>query len=189
LSKSGISCKISAIHTVTRGITVREQRSKKDEYQKALAAFGQAAKEFQKGEFDKAAASFKDFIAKYPAEKEVVDRAKAYLAVIQTRSKKDHPALKGFEDHYRFAVARLNQKDYPGAIKSLEKALEYKEREGLVHYLLADAHCLMGQTDDALELLKKAVQKDKQFAVLAQNELAFEALWEDKKFKLITKLA
>jgi tetratricopeptide (TPR) repeat protein len=169
-------------------MTLREQRLKKDEYQKALAAFGQAAKEFHKGDFDKAAVSFKDFIEKYPAEKEVVDRAKAYLAVIQNRSKKDHPPLKAFEDYYRFAVTRLNQKDYPGAIKSLEKALEYKEQEGLVHYLLADAHCLLGQADDALDLLKKAVQKDKQFGILAQNEPDFETLWEDKKFKLITKL-
>lgn len=168
---------------------MREQRSKKDEYQKALAAFGQAVKEFQKGEFDKAAASFKDFIEKYPTDKEVVDRAKAYLSIVQKRPKKENPPLKSFEDHYRYAVARINQKDYPGAIKALEKALEYKEQEGLVHYLLADAHNLMGQTDEALELLKKAIQKDKHFAVLAQNETDFETLWEDKKFKLITKLA
>jgi tetratricopeptide (TPR) repeat protein len=167
---------------------VREQRSKKDEYQKALSAFGLAVKEFQKGEFDKAAATFKDFIEKFPADKEVVDRAKAYLAIVQKRSKKETPSLKGFEDHYRYAVARINQKDYAGAVKLLEKALEYKEQEGLVYFLLADAHSLMGQADEALELLKKAVQKDKNYSILAQNEPDFEDLWEDKKFKLIMKL-
>lgn len=168
---------------------MREQRSKKDEYHKALTAFGQAVKEFQKGEFDKATASFKDFIEKYRAEKEVVDRAKAYLSIAQKRPKKDNAPLKSFEDHYRYAVVRINQKDHAGAIKALEKALEYKEQEGLVHYLLADAHNLIGQADEALEFLKKAIQKDKHFAVLAQNEIDFEPLWEDKKFKFITKLA
>jgi len=167
---------------------VREQRPKKDEYQKALAAFSLAVKEFQKGEFDKATPSFKDFIEKFPSDKEIVDRAKAYLAIAQKRPKKESVPLKGFEDHYRYGVARINQKDYPGAIKILEKALEYKEKEGLVYYLLADANILMGQGDSALELLKKAVQKDKNFSVLAQNEPDFEPLWEDKKFKLITKL-
>jgi len=167
---------------------VREQRSKKDEYQKALTAFGLAVKEFQKGEFEKAAASFKDFIEKFPADKEVVDRARAYRAIAQKRLKKENVSLKGFEDHYRYAVARINQKDYPGAIKLLEKALEYKENEGLVYYLLADAHSLLSQADEALELLKKAVQKDRNFAVIAQNEPDFGSLWEDKKFKLITKL-
>lgn len=167
---------------------MREPRPKKDEYQKALAAFGLAVKEFQKGEFDKAAASFKDFIEKFPADKEVVDRARAYLAIAQKKPKKESLSLKGFEDHYRAGLARINQKDYAGAVKLLEKALEYKEKEGLVYYLLADAHGLMGRTDDALELLKKAVQKDKNFAILAQNEPDFEPLWEDKKFKLIVKL-
>ncbi len=167
---------------------MRELRSKKDEYQKALSAFGLAVKEFRKGEFDKAAATFKDFIEKFPADKEVVDRAKTYLAIIQKRPKKEAPSLRGFEDHYRHAIARINQKDYAGAVKLLEKALEYKEQEGLIYYLLADAHGLMGQADEALELLRKAVQKDKNYSILAQNEPDFEDLWEDKKFKLITKL-
>lgn len=168
---------------------MREQRSKKDDYQKALTAFGQAVKEFQKGEFEKAAAAFQDFIAKFPAEREIVDRARAYIAIAQKRPKKEAVPLKGFEDHFRQGVVKINQKDYPGAIKVLEKALEFKQNEGLVHYLLADAHALMGQADAALDLLKKAVQKDKHFAVLAQNEPDLAALWDDKKFKLITKLA
>ena len=86
-------------------------------------------------------------------------------------------------------MVKINQGDHAGAVKVLEKALEYKEKEGQVNYLLADAHCLMGQHDAALDFLRKAVQKDKHFAVLAQNEVDFEPVWEDKKFKLITKLA
>lgn len=188
LSMRGKSCKISAIQLRPRGTTVREQRSKKDDYQKALTAFGQAVKEFQKGEFEKAAASFQDFVAKFPAEREIVDRARTYIAIAQKKPKKESVALKGFEDHFRQGVVKINQGDYPGAVKVLEKALEFKENEGLVNYLLADAHALMGQSDAALDLLKKAVQKDRNFAVLAQNEPDLEPLWEDKKFKLITKL-
>lgn len=167
---------------------MREQRSKKDEYQKALAAFGLAVKDFQKGDLDKAVAGFKDFIEKFPAEKEIVDRARAYLSIAQKRPKKEAVSPKGFEDFYHLAVAKINQKDYGAALKVLDKALEFKEREGLVYYLQADASCLMGLTDEPLELLKKAIQKDKNFAVLAQNEPDFERLWEDKKFKLITKV-
>jgi tetratricopeptide (TPR) repeat protein len=168
---------------------VREQRSKKDEYQKALAAFGLAVKEFHKGELEKAVESFKGFIEKFPADREIVDRAKAYLAVAQRRLKREAVSLKGFDDHYRLAVARINQRDFPGAIKLLEKALEFRANDGLVYYLLADVHCQMGQADAAFDFLKKAIQKDKNFSVLAQNEPDFESLWEDKKFKLIVKLA
>lgn len=168
---------------------MREQRSKKDEYQKVLAAFGQAAKEFHKGEFDKAAESFKSFLEKFPTESEIVDRAKTYLAIAQHRPKKESGTLKTFEDHYRGAVVKINQRDYQGAVKILEKALEFKENDGLVNYLLSDVHCLLGESDSCLEFLKKAVQRDKSYAILAQNEPDFEPLWEDKKFKLVTKLA
>ncbi len=168
---------------------MREQKSKKDEYQKALAAYGQAVKEFQKGEFEKAAESFQGFIEKFPAEREIVDRARTFVSIAQKRPKRDSAPMKSFEDHYRAGVVKINQRDYPGAVKVLEKALELKENDGLVHYLLADVHALTGETDAALEYLKKAVQKDKTYAVLAQNEPDFETLWEDKKFKLVTKLA
>ncbi|HSA95194.1 MAG TPA: hypothetical protein VLJ16_04030 [Acidobacteriota bacterium] len=167
---------------------MREQRSKKDEYQKALAAYGVAVKEFQKGELEKAVESFKGFIEKFPGEREIVDRAKAYLAIAQKRPKKETVPLKTFADHYHYAVAKINQRDCAGAVKVLEKALEFKENEGLVYYLLADVHGLMGETETAFDFLKKAIQKDRSFAVLAQNEPDFEAVWDDKKFKVITKL-
>jgi tetratricopeptide (TPR) repeat protein len=168
---------------------VSQQRSKKDEYQKALAAFGLAVKEFHKGEFEKAVESFKGFIEKFPVDKEIVDRAKSYLTIAQKRPRKESVTLKGFEDHTRYGIVKINQGDHAGAVKVLEKALEFKEREGLVYFLLADVHSLMGQADSALDYLKKAIQKDKTFSVLAQNEPDFEPLWEDKKFKLIVKLA
>lgn len=168
---------------------MREQRSKKDEYQKALTAYGQAVKEFHKGEFDKAVESFKAFMEKFPVDKEIVDRARTYLAIAQKRPKKESVGLKDFADHCRYGVYKINQGDYPGALKVLEKALEFKEREGLVYYLLADVHCQMGQADASLDYLKKAIQKDKTFSILVQNEADFEPLWEDKKFKLIVKLA
>jgi hypothetical protein len=47
----------------------------------------------------------------------------------------------------------------------------------------------MGDVEKCLEALKEAVHLDKFFGILAQNETAFESIWEDKKFKVITKLA
>jgi len=168
---------------------VNEQRSKKDEYQKALAMFGQAMKEFHKGDFPKAADLLATFIEKYAAERELVDRARAYLTIAKARPGKEAAPPKGFEDYCRFGLAKTNQGDYEGAVKFLQKALEYKEKEGLVNYLLADVHSLMGQPEPDMDFLRKAIQKDKMFSTLAQNEPDFEPLWDDKKFKLLTRLA
>ncbi len=166
-----------------------EAKHKKDEYQKALTVYGQAVKEFQKGNYEKATDSFVSFIEKYPGEREVVDRAQIYLAIIQKRSKHEGFPLKSIDDYCHAAAFKINQGDFEGASKILEKALNLKEKEGHVHYLMAAAFCRMGQMDNALDHLKKAIQKDKGFSTLAQNEPDFKSAWEDKKFKLITRLA
>ncbi len=166
-----------------------EQKAKKDEYQKALAAYGQATKEFHRGEFAKAVELLEAFVEKYPLERELVDRAKIYLSICKAREKKETVHLKTFEDYYNQTVYRINKGEYEGALKLLDKALEMKTEEGKVFYLMADAHCRMGQIDACLENLKKAIQKDKYFRILAQNEPDFEPIWEDKKFKLITRMS
>ncbi len=166
-----------------------EQKIKKDEFQKALLAYGQAMKEFHKGEFAKAVDLLEAFMEKYPAERELVDRARIYLTICKGRDKKETPHLKTFGDYFNTSVYRLNKGDYEGALKLLEKALEMETEEGKVFYLLADVHCRMGQIDTCLDYLRKAIQKDKFLRILAQNESDFEPIWEDKKFKLITRMS
>jgi predicted Zn-dependent protease len=168
---------------------VIESKAKKDEYQKALAAYGHAMKEFHKGELEKAAESLQAFIDKFPNDRELVDRARIYLTLAERRPRREAVSLKSLEDHFQSSVFKLNQGDYEGALKTLEKALEFQAEEGRVYFLMADAYMLMNQPEAALENLKKAVQKDKFFSILAQNESDFEPLWEDKKFRLLMRLA
>jgi tetratricopeptide (TPR) repeat protein len=176
-------------HRFITELSVSEQKQKKDEYQKALTVFGQAMKDFHKGEMGKAAVGLKSFIEKFAEERELVDRARIYIAIATKRPKKETVHLKTFEDHFYYAVYKMNSGDLDGALKLLEKALEFKSDEAKVHYLISDVRCRLGQADDCLDSLKKAIQKDKHFAVLAQNEADFAPLWEDKRFKVVTRLA
>lgn len=166
-----------------------EKKTKKDEYQKALAAFGLAMKEFRKGDMDKASAQLEAFLEKHALEAELVDRARMYLEIARRRPKKETVPLKTFEDHLMYGIYRINQENYDEAMKILNKALDFKTDEGRVHYLMAEVACLTGNDEDCLEHLKKAIQKDKFFAVLAQNDREFEPIWEDKRFKVLAKLA
>ena len=169
---------------------MKEEKAKKDEYQKALAAYADAMREFRKEKFDKAVEMLKGFVEKYPAEKELVDRAKLYAGISEERAKgsKETISLKSVEDYFHYGIYRMNAGDFEEAQKYLEKALKLSPEEGKIHYALADLHCLLGQTDLCLEYLKKAIQLDKFFRILAQNETDFEPVWEDKKFKLITRI-
>jgi predicted Zn-dependent protease len=167
---------------------VKEEKTRKDAYVKALSAYGEAMKEFHKGNLDKAGELLKAFLEKHNTEKELVDRAKIYLQMTQKRGEKETVPLKTIDDYVYFSVFKINSGAPEDALKLLEKALEMKEEEGRVYYLMADAYILMGKTEEAMECLKKAFQKDKFYRILAQNEADFAPLWDDKKFKLITRL-
>jgi tetratricopeptide (TPR) repeat protein len=169
---------------------VKDEKAKKDEYRKALAAYSDAMKEFRKEKLEKAAEMLTNFLEKYPTEKELTDRAKIYITICQERAKenKESISLKTAEDYYQHGIYKTNSGEFEEALKSLEKALKMSPDDGKIYYSLANLYCLMGQADPCLENLKKAIQADKFFRILAQNETDFEPLWEDKKFKLITRM-
>lgn len=162
---------------------------KKNDYQRALLAYNQAMKTFRKGEFVKAAELLKAFIEKHASEKELADRASIYLDICKERKRKEKVQLDTIDDYYQYSVFKINQGEYKEALKLLEKALQKKPKEGKIYYLMADAYCLMGKKQECLERLKKAIQADKFFSIMAQNEADFESLRKDKKFKLITRMA
>jgi len=162
---------------------------KKDDYQKALSLYNQGIKDFRKGDYEKAVDSFESLMEKYPEEHELVDRAKVYLSICKRGPKKESISLRNLEDYLFYGQMKINQGDFEGALKLLEKALEYKREEAKIYYLMATAYVQSGKQEEGLEFLKKALQKDKTMAVMAQNEPDFEPLWEDKRFKVLVKLA
>jgi predicted Zn-dependent protease len=164
-----------------------KEKQKKDLYEKILEVYGQAVKAFRKGDNAKAKELFQAFIEKHNTEKELVDRAQMYISLCEGRENKPKVTLKTAEDYYEYAVYRLNQGDRIEAIKLLEKAKDQQPKEGKIAYLMALAYCQMEENEKCLANLKDAVHKDKFFGILAQNESGFEPLWEDKKFKIITK--
>ncbi len=169
-------------------MTKEKDKIKKDEYEKALSAYSQAMKPFHKGDYKKANELLKAFLDKHMSEIELVDRAKIYLTICGEQQSKEKVQLKTFEDYYQHGVFKTNQEDYAEALKLLEKAREMKPKEGKILYLMAGTYCLKGENEKCFELLKNAIQLDKYFSILARNERDFESLWEDKKFKLITRM-
>ena len=169
-------------------MTDKKEKLKKDDYEKMFSAYSRAVKPFRKGEYEKAAELLKDFVDKHPDEKEFVDRANIYLEICTGRQVKEKIPLKTFDDYYQYSVYKINHGKFEEALKLLEKAQEMDPKEGKVSYLMADAYCLKNDKERCLKYLKKAIQLDDYFRILAQNEADFERLKEDKKFKLIIRL-
>ncbi len=166
-----------------------KEKIKKDNYQKALSDYTLAVKALNRRDNERAGELFKAFLVKHDSEKELVDRVQIYLKICQKQKKVEKIQLKTFNDYYQYSIHKINKGDYEEALKLLGKAQEMKPREGKILYLIADAYCLMGETEKCLEHLKKAIQIDDFFRTLAQNERDFEPIWEDKKFILITRMA
>jgi len=162
---------------------------KKDEYQRALAAYGEAVKAFRQGKIDKAQELLEAFMDKHGNERELVDRAKTYLKIIKERVNKPQERLtaRTDDDYFLFGVYKMNMGDHEGALKMLEKAKEAKPKDARVYFLLSELACLSSDPEACLEHLKKAVQMDKSYGILAQNTEEFDALREDKRFKAITR--
>jgi len=165
-----------------------EHKSKKSDYEKSLLAYGQAMKAFHKGNYPRAAELLKEFLGTQVSEKELVDRAQVYLMICEEQQKDKEIKLKTSDDYYQYGIYKLNQGEYKESLQLLKKATEMKPKEGKFLYSMADCYCLMGDEDKCLNYLKKAIQLDKYFKILAQNERDFEPLWEDKRFKLITRM-
>jgi tetratricopeptide (TPR) repeat protein len=166
----------------------KKEKNKKDDYEKMLSNYSKAMKSFHKGDYEKAAELLLDFLDKHPDEKEFVDRAQIYIEICKGREVKEKIPLKTFDDYYQYSVYKINQGKYEEALKLLEKARDMNPKEGKVFYLMADAYCLKNDKERCLEHLKKAIQLDEYFRILAENEIDFEPLKEDKKFKLIIRM-
>jgi tetratricopeptide (TPR) repeat protein len=170
-------------------LAAEKDKKKLDAYEKAILAFGEAVKAFRKGDIEKARELFEALIEKHASEKELMDRALTYIKICQGIKNKETPPAKTFEDLYESGVFLMNLGKYEEALKLFDKAIEKDPDHAKLLYFKASIYQSMGNTDKSLEFLKKSIQKDKYFKILAQNDADFEDLREDKKFKIITKLA
>ena len=166
-----------------------KEKKKFDSYEKAILSFGEAVKAFREGDIAKAEELFETLLETHSSEKELIDRARTYIKICQGIKAKEALPSKTFDDLYESGVFLMNLGKYEEALKLFDKALDKDPNHAKLLYIKAAIYQSMGDTDKALEFLKKSIQKDKYFKILAQNDADFEDLREDKKFKIITKLA
>ena len=163
-------------------MTSQKSTTRKNEYEKALAAFTKAVKVFVNKDDEKSKEAFSEFIGEHHDEKELVDRANIYLGIIEHRLNPPKVTLKTAEDYYVNGIFNMNQGGLDDALKSFEKALSKDPKQGKVLYAMADASCLKGEYDSSLEYLGQAVKLDSRFSTLAQNESDFDPIKKDQRF-------
>jgi len=136
----------------------------------------------QKRKFDEAERNFLDLIQKYGGERELVDRARVYLAVCERQKKAAGPALSEPEDFYYAALLEKNRGNVSEAIEHLKNAAK-KNGGGRVDFLLACCYALNGEAGTAVEHLRRAIEEDQRHRVLARHDKDFDPVRDSPEFQ------
>jgi tetratricopeptide (TPR) repeat protein len=151
----------------------------------AIELFERAIKALGRKEYDKAKEHFESLIGAHPEERDVVERARAYLAFCErVLGEGRRPAFrpKGFDEMLNYGVYLHNRGEYDEALKMLRQAAEIHPRNENVLYCLAATSARAGDTDSALKALRTAISVSAESRAQARRDPDFDSLREDDEF-------
>jgi tetratricopeptide (TPR) repeat protein len=148
-----------------------------------LASFEAAMKLFHARKLKEARDLFQS--AAEGPERDVAQRARLHIAMCDRRLQQAAPALKSAEDHYNYGVALINSRNIADARTHLEKALAMAPGADHIHYALALAQALSGDSANAYENLKKAIELEPRNRIMARQDADFAPLANQPPFDVL----
>src|SRR6185436_10351417 len=109
----------------------------------AVELFQRAVKSLNRRDFDRAADLFDVLIERYPEERDVIERARAFRAVCE-RSGARSSRPRGFEDLLHYGVYHHNRGEFQEALKFFNQAAQIHPRNEHVLYCVAAAAARVG---------------------------------------------
>jgi tetratricopeptide (TPR) repeat protein len=153
----------------------RSTENARKEYDRGVAAL-------QRRKTEEAERHFLELIQKYSEEKELVDRARVYLAVCERQKNAAAASLSEPEDFYYAAVLEKNRGKLDEAIEHLKRAAR-KNGGGKVDFLLACCYAQQGEPESALEHLRRAIEEDQRNRILARHDRDFDPVRDNPEFQ------
>jgi tetratricopeptide (TPR) repeat protein len=130
--------------------------------------------------YEKAMAGFEKVLS-CPSP-ELAERARVHINMCRLRIERRPVTLKTADDHYNFAVAKINTGHLEEAEEHLTKALKQMPKAGHIHYALAAVQAKRSDIEAALESLKTAIGYDGGNRYLARSDEDFAVMFEDPRF-------
>jgi tetratricopeptide (TPR) repeat protein len=150
--------------------------------EQAVSDYDQALGLLRRKDYAPAAEAFERIIKAYPDEKEIADRCRIYLQVCERERAEKEVPLRKAEDFYYQGIVESNRQEYEEALKHLDKALQMSPNDDRFLYATAATRSLMGEREEALTILKEAIQANPENRIHAQNDPDFEPLSDDDAF-------
>ncbi len=131
------------------------------ESEKQLQVFDNAMKFFRQQQFREAKSVFEQ--ATSGPQREISHNAKLHVIMCERRLGKPEVSFDTLDDHYNYAIERLNARDLDVARKHLDCAMQLIRKDGNtstdhLYYALALCAGISGDADTAFENLKQAIE-------------------------------
>jgi tetratricopeptide (TPR) repeat protein len=134
----------------------------------------------QRQNFRKAGEIFKKLVSTAPAD--IADRARVHAKACAERAGEVVKVPRTAGEYHLLGVAELNLRDLERAVEHLSKAQKLEPKREEIHYALAAAYSLQGDSEAALEQLRMAIALRPQNRFQARRDGDFQPLAGDPRF-------
>jgi tetratricopeptide (TPR) repeat protein len=143
-----------------------------------LQLFDRAVRVFRAQQFEEARELFQK--AAEGGLREVAHNARLHINMCNRRLEKPEVHLNSLEDFYNVGVERLNARDYEGARRNFQHALDLTRKDGdsadHVYYAMAACQAMTGDWRGAYENLRRAIEIEPRNRVAARQDPDFSGL-------------
>jgi tetratricopeptide (TPR) repeat protein len=148
----------------------------------ALVLLERGIKLIYQKEFKKARNELKSLLESYPAESEILARARTYLQICEREEAAHRKPALGNEQLYPLGVMEHNRGEYDKAVAYFRNSLDKNQKSDHIYYSLAASLAMKGESAEALRNLQQAVELNEENRVYAKNDSDFSSLHGQKEF-------
>jgi tetratricopeptide (TPR) repeat protein len=134
----------------------------------------------QQGKYEKARAAFEKLLPAAPAE--IRERCQMYIATCQRQLEKPSLAFPTPEEHYDYAVSKLNTGYYEEAREQFNGILAGYPNTDYAYYGLAVLDAITGRSQDCLKNLGRAIELNPKNRLQARADNDFQSMLDDPRF-------
>lgn len=149
--------------------------------------FETAIAALQRHRYSEAAQQFRSLLSRFPGERALLDRARAYLDHCDRELARQPAPPETIEERLTAATAALNNDDDARAEALARAVLSEEPRQDLGLYLMAAIAARRGSADAALSYLERAIAVSPEASAQARFDDDFVSLRSSETFKRLTE--
>jgi tetratricopeptide (TPR) repeat protein len=134
----------------------------------------------QQGKFEKAMAAFEKLLLTAPLE--LRDRCRVYVSTCQRQLQNSKLSFQTPEEHYDYAISKLNTGYYEEAREQFEGILNGHPAADYAFYGMALLNAITGRAQDCLDNLARAIELNPKNRLQARSDNDFQSMVDDPRF-------